>query len=145
MINRTTGLRDWAVVVLRLALGGAFIVHGYAKLFPSGPAGFAGFVQSLGFPAPQALAWIVSLLEFGGGIAMVLGLFVRPIGILYIVEMLVTAFRVKMARGVGFIDRSTGWEVDLLLAAIALALVLLGSGAFGLDAALRSKKGTRFR
>ncbi|HEU5297992.1 MAG TPA: DoxX family protein, partial [bacterium] len=101
--------------------------------------------QSLGFPAPQALAWIVSLLEFGGGIAMVLGLFVRPIGILYIVEMLVTTFRAKMARGVGFIDRSTGWEVDLLLAAIALALVLLGSGAFGLDAALRSKKGTRFR
>lgn len=146
MINRSAGLRDWAALILRLALGVTFILHGYPKLFPDGPAGFAGFVRSLGFPAPLVLAWIVSLLEVGGGAAMILGVLVRYVGALFVIEMLVTALYVKMSRGVAFIAQGgTGWELDILLGTIALAIVLIGPGAYSLDAAARSRRGSSFR
>jgi uncharacterized membrane protein YphA (DoxX/SURF4 family) len=77
---------------------------------------------------------------------MILGVLVRYVGALFVIEMLVTSLRVKMARGVAFIAQGgTGWELDMLLGAIALALVLMGPGAYSLDAAARSRKGTRFR
>jgi len=133
--------RDAALIILRLALGATFIIHGYPKLFPSGTAGFAGFLQNLGFPAPAIFAWIVSLVEFGGGIAMIFGLLVRYVGALMTIEMLVTSTKVKMAHGVGFIGaRGAGWELDFLLLAIALALALHGAGSFSVDGMLAKRK-----
>ncbi|HXF83735.1 MAG TPA: DoxX family protein [bacterium] len=141
MINRIDRSRDWAVLVLRLALGVTFIMHGIPKLVSDGPGGFAGFLRGLGFPLPHLLAWIVAVLEVGGGAAMVLGVLVRYVGGLLIVEMLVTTLRVKVAGGVGFIaQRGAGWELDMVLAAAALAVVLLGPGAFALAPGSRAKR-----
>ncbi len=141
MNSPSAKVQDWALVILRLGIGTTFILHGYPKLFPSGPGGFVGLLQNLGFPSPVFLAYVVSILEFGGGIAMILGLFVRYIGLLMVFEMIMTSFRVKMPRGVSFIfSKGTGWELDFLLLIIALALVLLGAGAISIDAALRSRR-----
>lgn len=141
MGDRSETLRDWALLVLRVAVGVTFIMHGYPKLFPSGPGGFAGFVGSLGFPVPLFFAWVVALLEFGGGVAMIIGFLVRYVGALMVIEMLVTTFRVKMVRGVGFIEmRGTGWEIDFVLLAVAFALALVGAGGLSLDAALRTRR-----
>jgi putative oxidoreductase len=54
--------RDLALFILRLSVGATFIMHGYPKLFPSGPGGFAGLLHNLGFPVPVFLAWVVALL-----------------------------------------------------------------------------------
>ena len=141
MNRESSTARAGALLILRLALGATFIIHGYPKLFPSGPSGFAGFLTNLGFPAPGILAWIVSLVEFGGGIAMILGFLVRYAGVLMVIEMAITSTRVKMARGVGFVGaRGAGWELDFLLLAIALALALLGAGAFSIDGMLAKRK-----
>jgi putative oxidoreductase len=141
MGNQSARVQDWAVVILRLGIGATFIIHGYPKLFPSGPGGFAGLLQNLGFPGPVFFAYVVSILEFFGGIAMILGLFVRYVGALMVIEMVVTSARVKMPRGVSFIfSKGTGWELDFLLLIIALALVLLGAGAISVDAALTSRR-----
>ncbi len=141
MGNQPAKVQDWALVILRLGIGATFIMHGYPKLFPSGPGGFAGLLQNLGFPGPVFFAYVVSILEFVGGIGMVLGLFVRYIGVLMVIEMIVTSSRVKMPRGVSFIfPKGTGWELDFLLLIIALALVLLGAGAISLDAAMMSRR-----
>ncbi len=141
MGNQPAKVPDWALLILRLGIGATFIVHGYPKLFPSGPGGFAGFLQNLGFPGPVFLAYVVSIVEFVGGIAMVLGLFVRYVGVLMVIEMIVTSSRVKMPRGVSFIfAKGTGWELDFLLLIIALALVLLGAGAISVDAAMMSRR-----
>ena len=138
VVNRGSNTwRDASLFVLRLAVGTTFIVHGYPKLFPSGTAGFAGFLQNLGFPIPGTFAWIVSIVEFFGGMAMILGLLVRYVGALMTIEMVVTSTKVKMAHGTGFVGaRGAGWELDFLLLAIALALLLAGAGAFSLDAVL---------
>lgn len=130
--------RDFGLLVLRLGIGVTFIMHGYPKLFPSGVGGFAGFLHNLGFPVPGFLAWVVALVEFVGGIAMLAGLFVRAVGVLMAIEMIVTTVRVKMARGVGFIaPQGTGWEVDFLLLCVAGSLALIGAGGLALDALRR--------
>jgi uncharacterized membrane protein YphA (DoxX/SURF4 family) len=141
MGNQSAKVQDWALVILRVGIGTTFIMHGYPKLFPSGPGGFAGLLQNLGFPGPVFLAYVVSILEFVGGIAMILGLFVRYVGVLMVIEMIVTSSQVKMLRGVSFIfPKGTGWELDFLLLIIALALVLLGAGAISVDAAVTSRR-----
>lgn len=133
--------RNGALLILRLALGATFIIHGYPKLFPSGTAGFAGFLQSLGFPMHGIFAWIVAIVEFFGGIAMILGLLVRYAGALMVIEMVVTSVKVKMAHGTGFVGaRGAGWELDFLLFAMALALLLAGAGAFSLDSVLWGRR-----
>src|SRR5439155_1596697 len=138
---RSRKFRGQRLFVLRLAVGTTFIVHGYPKLFPSGTAGFAGFLQNLGFPIPGTFAWIVSIVEFFGGMAMILGLLVRYVGALMTIEMVVTSTKVKMAHGTGFVGaRGAGWELDFLLLAIALALLLAGAGAFSLDAVLWDRR-----
>jgi len=134
MTNQPTAVQSWGPLILRLGVGVTFLMHGYPKLFPSGPAGFAGLLRNLAFPAPEFLAWIVGIVEFVGGIAMILGVFVRYVGVLVAIEMLVTSVRVKMAGGVPFISpKGTGWELDFLLFMGALALVFLGAGALSLD------------
>lgn len=134
----TVTIRDWGLLVLRIGLGLTFLFHGLPKLFPSGPAGFAGFVARLGFPAPTLFAWIVALLETAGALAIIVGLLTRWIAPLMVIEMVVTTLRVKIPSGFPFIAMDkTGWELDFLLLVIALALTLMGPGALSLDSALR--------
>jgi putative oxidoreductase len=77
-------------VPLRLAMGIIFSVAGYSKLV--GIAGTIDYFTKLGFPLPVLTAWFIGLLELGGGIALILGLFVRYLGLLYTIEFIVATF-----------------------------------------------------
>jgi putative oxidoreductase len=134
--------RDWGLLALRIGLGLTFFLHGFSKLYPSGPpAGFVQFVGRLGFPVPILFAWIVALLETVGAVAIISGLLTRWVGALMVIEMLVTTLRVKVPGGVPFIAmNTTGWELDFLLGVIALALALMGAGALSLDAVFGRRK-----
>ena len=121
----------YAPTVLRVMLGIVFAAHGWQKLTQTGPANFAGFLTSLNLPAPDILAWIVTLLELVGGILLILGLATRLVALLFAVEMVGTTLLVKA--DVGFIAQSAGAELDLRLMAGALAILLLGPGRLALD------------
>ena len=128
------------LLLLRVAVGIVFIYHGYPKFFKvppiGGAAGFARFLGMMGIPAPLFFAWVVAVLEFWGGIALVLGLATRWLGLLFAIDMLVAIVKAKVGRGVRFMAMdTTGWELDFVLLAAALALMLLGGGAYSLDAA----------
>lgn len=58
-------------VVLRSGLGIMFLITGLSKL--AGPAGVAGFLGSLNFPAPAFFAWVLLLVEILGGAALLFG------------------------------------------------------------------------
>lgn len=134
------GRANLALLVLRAVVGVTFLLHGYPKV-SGGVPGFAGFLTSLQFPVPGLLAWLVAALEFLGGLALILGLLTQPLATLFAAEMLVTTLRVKVPRGVGFIGQTTtGWELDFLLLGSALALALLGGGAWSLDALWRKPR-----
>jgi putative oxidoreductase len=125
---------DRALLVLRLAVAIVFIVHGYAKLFVMGHAGVAGFFTQLGIPLPDLAAWCVALLEFGGGIALALGIFTRALALLFVANMLGAIYFAVFPKG--FLG---GYELEFLLAATSLSLALAGGGAYSVDARLASR------
>ena len=57
----------WGIALLRIVVGIVFVMHGQQKLFEMGVGGVGGFFASLGVPAPQLAAVVVSLLETAGG------------------------------------------------------------------------------
>ena len=123
---------DWAPLILRLGLGIPFIFHGYPKLFVN-RAGVAGWFESIGIRPGKFWAVVVGVVEFFGGIALVLGLWVPLTALLITVNMLVAMVKVKWGKS-KFVDASggMGWELDFAYLAMAVALVLLGAGRYAL-------------
>lgn len=128
---------DWTLLSLRLALGLIFIIHGSQKLFGFGYAGVAGFLTSLGVPFPGVFAVIVTWVEFGGGILILLGLLTRLAAFFILINMLVAFFRVHLAHGF-FLPQ--GFEYVLLILAVTLAQLFAGAGKFSIDAFIFRKK-----
>src|SRR5882672_5947822 len=97
-LSATRALGRWAPVPLRLIVGYGFVVHGYAKL-ARGPDAFAGVLHTLGVPAPHLLAWLTTLVELIGGLAILAGAYV-PLAALPMAIVLLTAlFTVHLPYG----------------------------------------------
>ncbi len=135
-LNKLEKYAPYAVVPLRVVVGLAFVFHGYGKLF-GGIAGTAGFFASVGIPAAMFFAWVVALIEFFGGIALVLGLFTRYAAGLLSVVMLVAIFKVHLAKG---FSGPGGYELPLVYLAGTLALFLRGAGVWSLERVLFKKE-----
>ena len=119
--------KQYAPVLLRLIIGLVFITHGFPKLFVQGPSGVAGFFGTLGIPLPLFFAWVVSLVEFFGGIALILGVMVRHTSLLMAIIMVVAILTTKL--GGGF----SGMRYDLVLLVANLSLVLSGAGPISIE------------
>ncbi|MCB0210381.1 MAG: DoxX family protein [Anaerolineae bacterium] len=134
---------EWGLAILRIVVGIVFLVHGYQKLFLMGFGGVAGFFGSLGIPLPMVAAIVVTLLEFFGGLALILGFFSRWVSILLVIDMLVAIITVHLANG--FSAGNGGYEFVLTLLAASAAIALAGSGALSIDSWLsdRQSSGTR--
>ncbi|WP_248904671.1 DoxX family protein [Halocatena marina] len=121
----------WSPIFTRLALGIVMIVHGAGKLFGAGPSAmpisdFAGAIAGIGFPAASVLAWLAALIEFGGGILVLVGLFTRYAALGIALNMLIATAFVHLPNG--FSNSGGGYEYTLVLLLLALALVVSGSG-----------------
>ena len=122
------------LAVLRVVVGIVFIYHGYDKLFGSGIAGTTGFFTQIGAPLPGVTAPLVGVLEFAGGVALVLGVLTRLTAALLAIDVLAALFLVHLPNG--FSAQNGGYEFVLTLFAASLALALTGPGAYALDALL---------
>jgi putative oxidoreductase len=121
--------QDHAALVLRLAFGLILLAHGLLKVFVFTPSGTAAFFSSLGLP--EFLAYITMVLEIGGGIALVIGIYTRLISLVSI-PVLVGATWVHIGNGWVFSNPGGGWEFPALLVIIALIVALQGSGSYAL-------------
>jgi len=142
----------WAPLPLRLVMGWGFMYHGFPKLFsPAGHDKFAGMLQSIGMPAPDTMAWVMAIIEVGGGLALLLGAWVAISAALLTIDMLVAMWTVHLLRGFNFTNMAgateasptfgtPGYEVNLLYIAGLLALFLGGAGACALDRPRSSKR-----
>jgi uncharacterized membrane protein YphA (DoxX/SURF4 family) len=82
----------------------------------------------MGLPAGFILFGAV--VEFFGGIALVLGIFTQIIAVLFALWMLSTTWLAKVKMKKKFVG---GYEVDVILLVASLALAALGAGAFSLN------------
>jgi putative oxidoreductase len=131
-------VEDIALLILRLVLGGIFVAHGAQKLFGSfggyGLKGTAGFFEQIGLKPGRTMALLAGLAEFSGGLLVLVG-FLTPLGAFALIAVQAVAIARVHAPN-GFFNESGGYEFNLVLVAVAGALILIGSGAYGLDAAL---------
>ena len=130
-----------SLFIVRVVLGVIFFAHGAQKVLGwfGGPGlrGVIGyFKQSLGIPAP--LTVLAALVELLGGLAMIIGFLVRPAAVGLILVMLVAIAKVHWPNGF-FINWSLqpgkghGWEMNLALIAMALAVLAGGAGILSID------------
>jgi putative oxidoreductase len=134
-----TTSNDTAPLVLRVLVGIIFAAHGSQKLFGwfggYGLTGTGQFFDSLGLHPGALMALVAGLAEFLGGVALVLGLLVRPAGAVTAFTMLVAILSVHMSKGF-FVDKG-GIEYALALFAASSSLVFSGGGRASVDRALQ--------
>ena len=131
----------WGIALLRVVVGLTFFMHGQQKLFQMGVGGVGDLFASLGIPAPELAAVVVSLVETVGGLALIAGVATRVVGVLLAADMLVAMLLVH--RPNGFYAGDGGVELVLVLGAAALALAISGPGALAVDTVLSGWGGTR--
>lgn len=137
-MSNGSATKSWGIALLRVVVGITFLMHGGQKLF-MGFQNVAGFLGSVGIPLPTLAGVVLTLVEFVGGIALILGLLTRYAAALLAVDMLVAIITVHAKNG--FFASSGGVEFPLLLLVANINLILAGAGALGIDTLRRKKTG----
>ena len=146
-------IERWALIPVRLIVGFGFLEHGFAKL-ARGPDAFANILQAMGVPGPHFMAWATILVEILGGLAVILGAFVRLASLPMAAVLLVAMFTVHLPYGFSSIKLQAvtaagaqfgppGYEVDLLYLACLAALVLGGPGPLAIDGLIGKRRKVR--
>src|SRR5258705_3000138 len=130
-----------SLLIVRVVLGVIFFAHGAQKVFGwFGGPGLRGviayFKQALGIPAP--LTVLAALIECFGGLALIVGLLVRPAAVGLIVVMLVAVAKVHGRNGFfinfsGTPGKGHGFEFNFVLIMMLLAILLAGAGVLSID------------
>ncbi len=124
-------MRDGALLIVRLILGGIFIAHGWDKVFGTGVAKTTGYFVGWGIPQAEMTVWLVALVEMVGGALLVLGLLAPIVAGVLVVAMLGAAWFVHMGNGLFVADG--GAELVLALIAGLVVIVTFGAGRASLD------------
>ena len=139
---------DVALLITRILVGVLMIIHGYPKVFSKqGRAQMIPGMKSMG--VPRVGFELAAILETFGGLALLLGLLVRIVGIFFAIEMVGTTilYLTKLANApipMGALEQQfkqtrgylKGWELDTIIFAAAIVLTVLGGGTLSLDALL---------
>ena len=123
--------KDGGLLLFRVIAGIIFVLHGWAKFNGGWAIGFFG--NTLKFPVPSVLGPFITVLEFGGGAALILGLVTRYLGILYTIQMCVAAYVQWILFKKGF----SGAELEMLLVFTGILLATNGAGKYSLDKMLK--------
>jgi putative oxidoreductase len=135
---------DWALLAARIGLAWIFIYYGAGKLFGwfNGPGihGTALYFSQTAHLHPGGLfAVLGGLIEFGGGLALALGLLSRLAGVALFGDMVMAMITVTWATGINSRTNPPGYQLNLALGVLALVVALLGSGRFSLDALIERR------
>lgn len=130
---------SWSQLVLRLVLGVIFFAHGAQKVFGwFGGRGLKATIESFQqrMQIPPAATVVAAFTECFGGLALIAGLLARPAALGIIAVMLVAVVKVHWQNG--FFLSSTpgkgnGFEFNLALIAMALAILFRGAGVLSID------------
>ena len=135
MMATDTGLGQLAI---RVPVGIIFFAHGAQKLFGwfggYGLEGTGQWMASIGLNPGYLMALLAGGAEFFGGLALILGLLVRPAAAVLAFTMIIAILTAHI--GNGLFMSNNGYEFGLALLAASVALAISGAGRGSLDAVL---------
>jgi putative oxidoreductase len=122
----------YLALVLRVAVGASLMVHGYPKLSGEGKKGAIAFMKSQGVPGSAAV--VSGILEFFGGLFLVVGLIVPVVSLFFMLQfgsiILLKGRKMKMKY---IAPGKPNYEIDVTYLLLSLVLLVLGAGALSLD------------
>ena len=116
---------DLALLLLRVILAAVFAANGYLKWVAT--ERMAGLFMSVHIPFPDVTVRLIATLEVCGAALLLAGVWTRLVGLWFVIEMAVAIIKVVWPQG--FIG---GYEFELTLLTVALALAIAGGGAYSL-------------
>jgi putative oxidoreductase len=139
LINKVLFTRaGYGLTILRIAVGVIFAAHGSQKLFGLfggyGLAGTAQYMESIGLTPGYLMATLAGGTEFFAGLALIIGLLVRPAALGLTFLSLVAIFTVHI--GNGLFMANNGYEFALALLGGSLAVLIEGAGKLSVDRAI---------
>ncbi|MGY1892202.1 DoxX family protein [Pseudomonas asplenii] len=139
LINKVLFTRaGYGLTILRIAVGVIFAAHGSQKLFGLfggyGLAGTAQYMDSIGLHPGYLMATLAGGTEFFAGLALIIGLLVRPAALGLTILSLVAIFTVHISNGLFMANN--GYEFALALLGGSLAVLIEGAGKLSVDRAI---------
>lgn len=134
-----SGPAAFGLLALRLVTGYAFIQHGFPKMFAHGELN-AFHWMGPNAPVPGILQALAAISEFGGGIALMVGL-LTPLAALGIFSTMFVAITTAL-KGLPFVSGDPSqktFELAGIFLTIAFTLLLTGPGAISIDNLLRTR------
>ena len=136
--------RDIALLVVRIGLAWIFIYHGAGTLFGAfgqpGIHGHAIFFANVAHLHPGTFFAVLSgIIEFFGGLAVGVGILGRLAAAGLVGDMVIAMITVTWHNGIVSNASGSGYEINVALAALAMVIVILGTGRYSLDVAIRSR------
>jgi putative oxidoreductase len=126
---------NFGLFLLRVVVGPIFAFHGFAKIFRGGRLdGTAGWFHSIGMRPGHVHARLAAAGELATGICLTLGLLTSFAGLGLVGLMSVAVWTVH--KGSGLLVINNGWEYNLVLATIGVAIATIGPGEWSLDDAI---------
>ncbi len=126
---------------LRVGTGVIFAAHGAQKLFGwfggYGLEGTGSWMASIGLEPGVLMAGLAGSAEFFGGLALIIGLLVRPAALVLAFTMAVAIVTVHLSNGLFMANN--GYEFGLALLVVSLGLLIRGAGSFSIDQVLSAE------
>ncbi len=127
-VQSYSDLQAAALLIVRIIVGVAMILHGWGKI--QNPFGWMGPDAAV----PGIFQFLAALSEFGGGIALVLGLLFRVASLGLIFTMLVATLLHAVVKGDPFVSMGgPSYELALVYFGISIMFLATGPGKFALD------------
>lgn len=123
--------RPRALAVLRIVTAYLFMTHGTAKLFGVPHQAMFDGLKIVSLPG------VAGILEVGGGLLLLIGLFTRPVAFVLCGFMAVAYFMAHASQGHVLVPLLNKGELAVLYCFVFLYFTFAGAGAWSVDAARR--------
>ena len=121
-------------LVVRIWVGANMMIHGYSKLRNMKQAA-EDTKQTLGIPV--GATYTATILEFFGGLFLIIGLIVPIVGLLFAIFMIANVIMKKRKMNASYIDPGkASYEIDITYLIISIILIVLGAGALSVDSTI---------
>lgn len=137
-------LRDLALLIARIGLGGILIMHGWRRWQEQGIDSQVAYLQQFGTPFPTYAAWGATILELVGGLFLIVGALTPLVAAAVVAEQILVIAYTNWYKDLYLTTTNGTWaggyEYNIVMGVLALLLVVHGAGRIAVDRLFRRSK-----
>ena len=120
----------YLALLVRVVVGGTLMIHGYPKLKSKEQS--VNWMKSMGLPGSSAI--LAAILEFFGGLFLVVGLIVPIVSFLFAIQFIAIVIMKKTKMKAAYVSPGKpSYEIDIVYLLFSIVLIVLGAGALSID------------